>query len=303
MLSILIPVYNVDVRPLVHDLLQQCRQLGVVFEILLEDDASDDHFWELNRQLGVEPEVRALRNTENQGRSRVRNHLADMAQNPYLLYMDCDAGMKYPAYISQYLQYIRTYPDDRKPFVVLGGVAYREQMPDEEHRLRWKYGVRREVRTSAARNANPYQSFTPFNMLVSKSVFEICRFDESLCTYGFEDTLFGCTLQTLNIPVAHIDNELYHDGIDDNITFLRKVESSVDNLAALYKAGKVPEGFIAGSKLLTTYLRCKRVRMDGVVGFCLRTLKRPLQRLAVRSSSLLALDLLKLERLMAALAN
>lgn len=302
MLSILLPTYNVDVQPLVHDLLHQARQLNIPFEILIEDDASSDrNICVGNHALLSEPEVTYFQNHVNKGRSKVRNHLAVAANYPYLLFIDGDAGMKSTNFISQYVQHIRFHQHGDMPFVVLGGVAYREMTPDPAFRLRWKYGIAREQKTAAIRNITPYRSFTPFNMLATKTVFDAVCFDEWFTTYGFEDTVFGDQLRQKEIPVTHIDNELYHDGIDSNIDYLDKVESAIGNLAALYKTDKLPDSFVKESRLLQTYIRCKRVRMAGLVGLCLRVLKRPLRWLAASTSSLTALDLLKLEGLIAAL--
>jgi len=276
--------------------------LNIAFEILIEDDASPNQTVCVeNHSLVSEPEVVYYQNHVNKGRSKVRNHLAAAAHYPYLLFIDGDAAMKNSDYISQYVQYVRLHQNSDQPFVVSGGVAYRDMIPDPAYRLRWKYGVAREQRTAAIRNMNPYRSFTPFNLLLSKSVFDKVSFDEWFTTYGFEDVLFGEELRQKKIPVTHIDNEMYHDGLDSNEDFLRKTESAVGNLASLYKSSKVPEGFASESKLLKSYLRCKQFRVAGLVGLFLSVFKKPLQWLAVRAFSVFALDLLKLEGLIAAL--
>ncbi|MBR4918143.1 MAG: glycosyltransferase family 2 protein [Bacteroidales bacterium] len=304
MLSILLPTYNYDVQPLVHDLLHQARQLNIPFEIIVEDDASPDlKICSENHSLVAEPEVTYVQHHGNMGRSKIRNHLAQAAHYPFLLFLDCDAGMKQSNFISQYVQYIRFHQNPELPFVVLGGVAYREMTPDPAFRLRWKYGLAREQKTAAIRNMNPYCSFTPFNMLVSKAVFEKVSFDENFTQYGFEDTFFGYQLQQKKISVSHIDNEMYHDGLDANAVYVDKVMCAVDNLAALYTAQKLPADFVKDSRLLQTYLRCKKVYMTGLVGLVLRLLKRPLRWCAVKTVSLNALDMLKLERLIAALKH
>lgn len=295
MLSILIPAYNVDLRHLVRDLLRQCRQLGLVFEVLVEDDASDAAYHRFYEDVAHEPEVTLLTNMENQGRSKVRNHLADTARYPYLLFMDCDANVKKPDYISHYLQCIRSRSAESKPFVVSGGLAYREQMPEEDHRLRWKYGVRREVRTAARRNLKPYAAFTPFNILTTKNLFQICRFDESISTYGFEDTLFGIQLQMANVPVEHVDNELYHDGIDANYVFLLKVKTSVENLVRLHRDRKLPDSFLQNSRLMRMYSKCEHYHLTLPVHKTLNALEKVLQHFVLKKSSLLALDLMKMK--------
>lgn len=293
MLSILIPTHNVDVRHLVRDLLQQCRQLGAAFEIVVEEDGSTPDIQSLNAELDQEKEVTVVLNAKALGRSKVRNHLADSARYPYLLFMDCDANVKHSDYVSKYLQTIRTYADMEPSFAVPGGLAYHDQIPDDDHVLRWKYGIKREVRSATQRNLNPYAFFTPFNLLITKSVFDVCRFDESITTYGFEDTLFGEQLLQKSVPVHHIDNELYHDGIDENIIFLNKVQDSIDNLVKLYRDGKLPTSFVKNSKLLVSYECCKKWHLVGVITKCFN--EKMLKKRLLNHASLMALDLLKLK--------
>ena len=49
MLSILIPIYNYNVYPLVLELHEQCMTLGISFEILCQDDGSTITFIENNQ--------------------------------------------------------------------------------------------------------------------------------------------------------------------------------------------------------------------------------------------------------------
>ncbi|HHZ64116.1 MAG TPA: glycosyltransferase, partial [Flavobacteriales bacterium] len=51
MTSILIPVYNYDVRTLVAELLRQIRDVEEECEIICFDDASDDKFLNLNKEI------------------------------------------------------------------------------------------------------------------------------------------------------------------------------------------------------------------------------------------------------------
>lgn len=302
MISILIPTYNVDVRMLVHDLLTQCRQLNVTFEIIIEDDASpSDYLRNVNGSLAADNDVRYIQNETNVGRARIRNHMAAEAKYPVLLFIDCDAGMKRANFISQYVQYIHSQSSNVRPWVALGGVGYRDMMMEPEYKLRWKYGVAREQITAAKRNLNPYKSFTPFNLLITKSVFDVCSFDESLNTYGYEDTLFGEDLQKYHIAVNHIDNELYHDGIDTNDVYLSKVEGAVNNLAKLVKSGKVSAEMSRNFRLFNTYYKCQRMHVEPIVRVCLRIFRSVIRMVTLRMSSLKALDLYKLQCLMEAL--
>jgi glycosyltransferase involved in cell wall biosynthesis len=83
MFSILIPIYNFDVRPLVEALVGQCRkELEGEFEILCFDDGSEREYLEKNRQLKVFPEVNYRELPQNLGRARIRNLLAESARFP-----------------------------------------------------------------------------------------------------------------------------------------------------------------------------------------------------------------------------
>ena len=293
MLSLLIPTYNYDVRPLVTDLLLQARQLNVPFEIIIEDDASDAAFQRMNQELSYQQDVVYIQNDINHGRSLVRNHLAEVAHYPYLLFMDCDAGMCQQSYLSIYLQFIDNHSDCAK-FVVLGGVSYRENLPEKQFRLRWHYGMCREVTSASARMLHPYRAFTPFNLLITKSVFDVCRFDPSFVSYGFEDTLFGIHLKVSGIPIFHVNNVLFHDGLDNNVTYLKKVETALDNLARLVRNEQLPDDFIQNSKLLSFYYKCRHCHLLWLVkvGFSLN--RSFLKMLILHFYSLMALDVYKL---------
>lgn len=293
MLSILIPVFNWDVRPLVQNLLGQCHQIGIPFEIILLDDNSTDlSLCARNMELSVEPEVSCLRNTANQGRSKTRNALAKLARYGNLLFIDCDASIQRQDFISQYVFFIQAHPD--QDFAVLGGVAYHDMIPDSSHSLRWTYGIKKEQKSAVQRGISPYSNFTPFNLLIAASVFEKCQFDDTLSSYGYEDTFFGEALQRNAIPVHHIDNALYHEGLDDNLTYLSKVETAVGNLVKLMQQNKISPNFAQSCKLLTVYYKCQRRHLCGIIRFILKENRRVLKAMILKRNSLVALDLYKL---------
>lgn len=295
MLSILIPVYNINLHPLVSELQPQLAECGVDYEIIIEDDASPD--WTIrhhNSLLGEMENITYIGHTENLGRSKTRNHLADAAKFPYLLFIDCDARMKNKTYIADYLKFIKEKQLDGQAFAISGGLAYHLSRPPKDHRLRYKYGICRETRYAFIRNLNPYRNFTPFNLLVSKKVFETCRFDETLTEYGHEDTFFGMELEKSGIPVYHIDNELFHEGLDNNNEFFQKIEASVRNLSMLYRDGRVDDQFREQSKLLQLWERLRKRPYGPMVFRALRLARTPLTNLILKHNSLKAMDLYKL---------
>ncbi len=296
MLSILLPVHNISAKPLASSLLEQARRLSIPFEILILDDASTDRQTILeNESLTGNPEIAFFRNKTNRGRAFTRNRLVEAAQYPYLLFIDGDAGMKSTRYLEQYVQYARNrHPDNAEPFVALGGVSYHETPPEKQFRLRWRYGISREQKSAAKRLRHPYRSFTPFNMLVSKTVFNTCRFDESFKTYGFEDVYFGEQLRTNGIPVEHIDNGIYHEGLDRNEEFLSKTETAVANLARMLNNQKATPDFISENRLLRAFLKLSDWHLSKPAALFLNINRNLLKRLILRRYCIHALDLYKL---------
>ena len=133
MLSILIPVYNWDVRELVTELYRQGRDAGIPFEILCFDDDSTAAFQTLNRDMEKLEGVRYLEMPENLGRARIRNRLGQAAQFPYLLFMDCDSKPVYSDFIQRYCK-------DLHPLAVLaGGTVYDPIPPADGGGLLFKF--------------------------------------------------------------------------------------------------------------------------------------------------------------------
>lgn len=232
-LSILIPVYNRDVRPLVEALHRQCSMSGVAFEIRCLDDASHDAWHQLNVQLADLEGVFYVRSSSNLGRSMVRNRLAEAATGDRLLFLDCDVGLPDEAFIERYLTCNTEWA------VVCGGVKYTDEPPaDPTVFFRWYYGRKREQQTAAERRSQPWHAFKSANFLIDRQTFLQIGFDDRLIRYGHEDTLFGLELQRRNIAVEHIDNPVLHLGLEPFEVFLKKTGMAVDNLFLLRKLGK-----------------------------------------------------------------
>jgi glycosyltransferase involved in cell wall biosynthesis len=223
MLSVCIPVYNYVVSPLVEALHGQLVASGVPFEILLIDDASLPQFREKNQQ-SLPSDTIYLQLEQNTGWTRIRNLLAQKARYPYLICMDSDSAIPSDTYIARYIDICRP------GIVCFGGRMYEEKLKDESLSLRWKYGKERESHTAVHRRKHPNVCFQAGNFIIDKNIFNIVSFNEVLTEYGNEDTLFGLELLEHNILVEHINNPLIHLGLEDNVRFLKKVESSLINL-------------------------------------------------------------------------
>ncbi len=251
MISILIPVYNFDVRTFIYELHQQCAKSKIIFEIITVDDASDEKYRQINAELSILENYKHIQLQKNIGRSAIRNVLAESAAYEYLLFADCDSEIPDASFISRYIE--QCY--DEK--VVCGGRTYKTNKPFcDKNFLHWKYGIKREVKTAAERSKYPYRSFMTNNYLISKSIHQLIKFDESISKYGHEDTLFGIELKRKKITPVHINNPLIHINLEDSETIIKKTKQGLENLQYIINTYEYSELY-ADIKLLKTYKKTK----------------------------------------------
>lgn len=283
MLSILIPVYRYDVRPLVRSLLAQASGIAEPWEIICLDDGSPEDFREKNRELGSWDGVRYEELPRNAGRSKVRNQLAERARYPFLLFMDCDGMPEDSGFLSQYISLCN---EDR---VVVGTRAYLPVPPEDPDRyFHWRYGRVREQRPASERNLNPYDAFCTFHFLCPRDLYLSIRLDESLRQYGHEDTLFGSELKKRGITVLHIDNALIHIDVEPTEVFLEKTLQGIENLAMLARQNPG-----LGSRLLHAYWKIRPIAP--LIAFVFRQTRQAMEwQFRSRTPNLRLFDLYKL---------
>jgi glycosyltransferase involved in cell wall biosynthesis len=266
MLSILIPTYYYDATSLVRSLHQQVLETGIDFEILLLINGSDTQSVELHRQLEALERVKMLELPTIAARSVARNFLAGQAKYDYLLFMDCDSETVDKDFINRYLPYCKG-----NNIVVCGGTAYKKQKPPAKSYLRWAYGVNTEEKSAEIRNAKPNAQFSTFNFLIARELFMSIRFNELLKNYGHEDTIFGLELKEQGVQILHIDNPLYHLGIDANKVYLQKTREGVRNLKILLEKYPNHQELMDNIRLLRYYnfleKTCTRVLFFGFYSF------------------------------------
>jgi len=284
MISILIPTYNYNITRLVADLHQQALDTYVDFEIIVVEDGST-LFVEDNKAVNDFEFCRHIILSENIGRSAVRNKLADEAKYGHLLFMDCDAEVCSEYFVAKYVSFCK------EECVVIGGTAYDPNENDPQFSLRLTYGRKREARAATERSKN---NFATFNFMISKSIFNQVRFDESIQGYGHEDMVFGHQLHQLGYEFIQIENPLIHKGLDDNETFLRKTKEATHNLFLLYQTGHYP--YLAEeSKLLHSFIRIYKPGLTPLCAWGFNQLQTVLERkLCSASPSLRLYDLYKL---------
>ncbi len=284
MLSILLPAYNQDITDLVNELHRQATDQFIDFEILVIEDGST-LFVDKNASVAKLKHCKHIVLTENKGRSAIRNRLAATATYDHLLFMDGDAEVCSNHYIEKYLAFCH------EKCVVIGGTAYDPNDQRPEFSLRLKYGRCREARSAAERNKN---NFSTFNFLISKSIFDEIRFDESIRGYGHEDMLFGHELHQSGYDFIQIENPLIHRGLDDNLTFLKKTKEATRNLYLLYQTGRYPF-LLNESRLLRRFRLIDKWRLTPAFSVLLKlTEKAMTRRLCSHSPSLLLYDVYKL---------
>lgn len=259
MLSILIPTYNYICTQLVQDLWKQSKNLSpqIPFEILVADDASSDKVTiQANKSINEIENCTFLELEKNIGRASIRNLLSEKAKYKYLLFIDSDAEICRKDFIAKYLQ------TANEQIIVCGGIQNVSTIPSSQYYLRYLYEESAcNIRTTSYRNAHPYSQFSSFNFLIPKKIFQTIRFDERCIRYGYEDALLGYRLKEANINVLHIDNPLIHNGIDTNIEFLKKTETSLQTLQSLgedaYKYARIARIF----KKIETLRLCFLLRL------------------------------------------
>ena len=225
MLSVLIPVYQFEVFPLVASLVAQCRQLDLTFEIILFDDGSSASIKKANHQILQFAEVLYEELPQNIGRSAIRNRLGERAIYPYLLFMDGDSKVVRTDYIANYMRHCQ--PNH----ILYGGRIYQHHKPTQQPLvLHWKSGQAKEVIAATDRALAPYTSFMTNNFLIPKAIFKSIPFDEKIRWYGHEDTLFGEALAKHQITIHHIDNPLMHIGLENAAEVLLKTQQAIENL-------------------------------------------------------------------------
>lgn len=281
MISILIPVYNRDVTDLVKSLQDQCVQLGCDYEIRVYDD----HSTELplaTQQLPAEVIVKLL--SQNIGRSKIRNKLAQDARYDMLLFLDCDSTVTHPNFLKQYID------NYSSTSVIYGGTSYQSTPPEPPYYLHWLYGVKKEALLYKSRSKSPALHFHSNNFVVPKDVILKHPFDESIQGYGYEDVLLGKHLMSNGINIVHIDNPVQHDGLESCNTFLNKTREACGNLAELTYQNK-----LLPTKLTRAYAKLSKTGLWKIFNNKMKKDEQSiLENLCSSSPSLYKLQLLKL---------
>lgn len=264
MLSILIPVYNYNVLPLASELVKQCNSSGITFEIIFLDDASQKFVIE-NERINLFENASYSILEKNIGRSAIRNLLAEKSVYENLLFLDADT---FPANADFLSAYISQISNTEK--IVYGGILYENSKPAKKELLRWIYGKEREALSVSQRVKNPHLSFLTLNFLIKKNIFSKVKFNENIPNLRHEDTLFSFELKQNQIEVLHIDNPVFHLGLEDSKTFLQKSEEAVLGLKNLIDSNLISPDYV---KLAHYFQLIKNYHLVSLTAFGFRIFK------------------------------
>lgn len=245
MLSVLIPVYNYNVTQLVECIHKEAIALGIEFEIRILEDGST-LYTESNEVLKRLEYVCYFQNVTNLGRTATRQSLAEHSTYKRLLFLDADVLPVKTNFLSTFLKQDLAYP------LIIGGTKYVDECLDSSYSLRWKFGVERETKTAEERRKAPYLSIISSCLFINKELFLQVN-DNYKDAYGM-DIYFSYKLKKIQLPVLHIDNPIYHLGLETNSSFLPKSLRAIDTLLSLEEEEKIPKDY---SKLQRTYLKLK----------------------------------------------
>lgn len=287
MISVCVPIFQADVRPLARQLSAMAAKASFPVEILLFDDSSEASWEALHAEAASLPGISWRRLEKNLGRATIRNLLGREAHYPWLLFLDADSLAASTDFLEKYAALTVSGP------VWCGGTLYRKTPPEDPGKLlRWTYGRKREERTAARREKEPGFALTANNFLIRRDLFLQHPFRETITGYGHEDTVLGYDLVQAGIPLRHTDNPVYHTGLESSASYLEKSRAAVGNLYYLSRHLIRDPRFDEASPLLRGLGRLQRYGLLGWASRLFRVAKPLLHKnLTGPHPSLLLFDL------------
>lgn len=288
-LSVCIPVYNFDVRELVFEVKKQILSTHSDAEIILIDDASNSYFIEINAELSGHV-TQFIKLDQNIGRARIRNLFTEYARGEFLLFLDCDVKIDSPDFILNYLNIQKRHPET--------DVFYGNFKVDNRYKntFRNKYSEKREI--FSEKESDDFNLLKTVNVMLRKSLFTACQFDEKLADYGYEDFLFSKVLQAKGARFLAFQNPVIH--VDDSSAqeFLDKTDTAIDSLIKLSN-DLVNAKFIQDVKLYKTAITIKNLRMQKLFMFFFDQFgKRIIANLHSAKPRMIFFDFYKLKKLL-----
>ena len=267
MLSILIPTYNYNVFTLVDELHRQAAKHNHLVEIIVLDDSSK-LFLSENKEILQFEHTQLIQLTNNIGRTAARQQLSEKAKYENLLFMDADVLPKNKDFLQCFIT--------KFPFsgLLFGGIEYASEVPDPNQMLRWKYGHARESLSLIERNKNTYETVNSGCFLIKKDIFIKLNTQLQQQSYGM-DLLFKQLLKKHKIPVTHLDNPVYHLGLESNEQFVAKALEAVETTVRLENSELLQLGVRPIQK---SYITLKKWRLLRVFSLIITPFKKTMEQ-------------------------
>ncbi|MEP3838938.1 MAG: glycosyltransferase [Algibacter sp.] len=269
MLSILVPVYNYSISSLVTEIHKQATHAKINFEIICIEDGSNKFVLENKSVVDGLEHASIIISSKNNGRTKSRQILSDTSKFNWLLFLDADVMPKSDRFIIKHLENI-----DSKYEAIYGGFAYKTIKPQKNKTLRYNFGKNFEEVDAKKRNLKPYQIVISANFLIKKEIFSKINSQIKIKSYGL-DNFFGALLKENKVNVLHINNEVYHYGIEDNKLYLNKVQEFITLLLKLYNDRMFLEH---SNKLLSVFVSLKKYKLNYLLSFFYKLFNNLMER-------------------------
>ncbi len=229
-LSICVPTWRDSADALLCSLMRM--QHAEQCTLLIFDDGSLDPSLtrQLTRQIMRFPgPARLVCAPKNCGRSHARNRLFNLAETPWILFLDADMQPDDEDFLSRYLDAIDAQDD---PALIAGGFSLRHAHPTAQTRLHAAQSKTSECVAAGIRAKAPGRYVFSSNILVHRDVLTAVEFDQGFQGWGWEDVDWGLRVAPL-FPIVHIDNSATHLGLDSDAKLIEKYAQSSDNFLRL----------------------------------------------------------------------
>ena len=198
----------------------------ILYEIICIDDGSFSSKNEINQKINLLTNSKFIESRKNRGRIKNRLLLAEKSQYEWLIFLDVDSLPIEENFLKNYVDQLN------KGTVIFGGCKYKKPM-NENHNLRYVFGVQREEIISNIRNKKPYKYVLSRNFLCKRNILISALSSIKTISYG-NDYIFGSILKNMGVDIIHIDNPVLINNIDENQIFIKKTHHALDNLISSY---------------------------------------------------------------------
>lgn len=229
-LSICVPTWRDSADALLCSLIRM--QHAEQCTLLIFDDGSLDPSLtrQLTRQIMRFPgPARLVCAPKNCGRSHARNRLFNLAETPWILFLDADMQPDDDDFLNRYLDAVDAQTD---PALIAGGFSLRRVHPTAQTRLHAAQSQASECVVAGIRAKAPGRYVFSSNILVHRDVLTAVDFDQGFQGWGWEDVDWGLRVAQL-FPIVHIDNTATHLGLDTDAKLIEKYAQSADNFLRL----------------------------------------------------------------------